>query len=88
VMFDLGSSRYQPVWDPLKALVTNGSSADLALAMVEGRILLRDNKVLSSDAAGVTRRGRAAITRMWREAARRGAIPPSIAARAAFPLQG
>lgn len=88
IMFDLSSSRYQPVWDPLKALITNGSAADLALAMVEGRVLLRDGRVLSADAANVTRRGRAAISRIWREAARRGAIPVSIAERAAFPLQG
>jgi cytosine/adenosine deaminase-related metal-dependent hydrolase len=88
VMFDLGSSRYQPVWDPLKALVTNGSASDLSLAMVEGRVLLRDGRVATADAAAVTRRGRAAIARVWREAARQGAIPASIAARAAFPLQG
>ena len=88
VMFDLGSSRYQPVWDPLKALMTNGSAADLALAMVEGRALLRDGRVLAADAAVVTRRGRAAIERVWREAARRGAIPAGIVERAAFPLQG
>jgi 5-methylthioadenosine/S-adenosylhomocysteine deaminase len=87
VMFDLSSSRYQPVWDPLKALLTNGSAADLALSMVEGRILLRDGRVVSADAAAVTRRGRAAIGRVWREAARRGAIPASVAARAAFPLR-
>lgn len=88
VMFDLSSSRYQPVWDPLKALITNGSAADLALSMVEGRVLLRNGRVTIADAAAVTRRGTAAIARVWREAARRGAIPASIAARAAFPLQG
>lgn len=87
VMFDLGGPRYQPVWDPLKALLTNGSAADLALSMVEGRVLLRDGQVRVADAAAVTRRGRAAIERVWREAARRGAIPAAIAARAAFPLQ-
>jgi len=87
VMFDLSSSRYQPVWDPLKSLMTNGSAADLVLSMVEGRVLLRDGLVLSADAAAVTRRGRAAIERVWREAARRGAIPASIAARASIPLQ-
>jgi cytosine/adenosine deaminase-related metal-dependent hydrolase len=86
VMFDLGSSRYQPVWDPLKALITNGSAADLTLAMVEGRVLLRDGRVLTADEGAVTRRGAAAIGRVWREAAARGAIPASIARRAAFPL--
>lgn len=88
VMFDLGSSRYQPVWDPLKSLITNGSAADLTLAMVEGRVLLRDGKPTTVDAASVTKRGRAAIERVWREAAKRGAIPASIAARSAIPLQG
>ncbi len=87
VMFDLSSSRYQPVWDPLKSLMTNGSASDLTLAMVEGRVLLRDAKPTTVDAASVTKRGRAAIERVWREAARRGAIPASIAARAAIPLQ-
>jgi cytosine/adenosine deaminase-related metal-dependent hydrolase len=87
VMFDLGSSRYQPVWDPLKSLLTNGSAADLVLSMVQGRVLLRDGRVLSADAAAVTRRGRAAIERVWREATRRGAIPASIAARSAMALQ-
>ncbi|PWS35350.1 hypothetical protein DFH01_17100 [Falsiroseomonas bella] len=84
VMFDLSSSRYQPVWDPLKALLTNGSAADLMLSMVEGRVLLREGQVLSADAAAVIRRGRAAITRVWEEAARRGAIPAGIAARGPF----
>jgi cytosine/adenosine deaminase-related metal-dependent hydrolase len=86
VMFDLGSSRYQPVWDPLKSLMTNGSAADLVLSMVEGRVLLRDGQVMTADEAAVTRRGRAAIERVWREAARRGAIPAGIAARAAIGL--
>ncbi len=88
VMFDLGSSRYQPVWDPLKSLITNGSASDLTLAIVEGRVLLRDGKPTTVDPAAVTRRGRAAIEKVWREAAKRGAIPASIAARAAIPLQG
>ncbi len=87
VMFDLSSSRYQPVWDPLKALITNGNAADLVMSMVEGRVLLRDGRVTVADAAAITRRGRAAIGRVWREAARRGAIPPAIAARTAFPLR-
>lgn len=82
VVFDLGSSRYQPVWDPLKAVLTNGSAADLALVMVEGRALLRDGRVLTADERAVTRRGRAAIERVWEEALRRGAIPAPIAARA------
>lgn len=82
VVFDLGSSRYQPVWDPLKALLTNGAAADIALSMVDGRVLLRDGVVQTADAASVTRRGAAAIERVWQEALRRGRIPHGVAERA------
>ena len=85
-LFDLGGAHLQPVWDPLKALITNGRADDLRLVMVEGRTLLRDGRVTVVDEAAVIRRGRAAIERVWREAARRGAIPAAIAARAAIAL--
>lgn len=82
VVFDLGASRYQPVWDPLKALLTNGAASDIALSMVDGRVLLRDGVVRTADAASVTRRGAAAIERVWQEALRRGRIPRGVAERA------
>ncbi len=82
IAMDLRSSRYQPVWDPLKALVTNGAAADLALVMVDGRVLLRGGEVLMADEGAVTRRGAAAIERVWQEALRRGRIPAGVAARA------
>ena len=82
IAVDLSSSRYQPVWDPLKAFVTNGSAADLSLVMVDGRELLRDGRVTVADERAVTRRGAAAIERVWQEALRRGRIPRSVAERA------
>ncbi|MBR0660729.1 amidohydrolase family protein [Neoroseomonas oryzicola] len=82
IAVDLSSSRYQPVWDPLKAFVTNGSAVDLSLVMVEGRELLRDGRVTIADERAVTRRGAAAIERVWQEALRRGRIPRSVAERA------
>jgi cytosine/adenosine deaminase-related metal-dependent hydrolase len=82
LVMDLGGSAYQPVWDPLKAMITNGNARDLALVMVEGRALLRDGAVLTADAAAVTRRGAAAVARLWDEAQRRGLVPASILARA------
>jgi cytosine/adenosine deaminase-related metal-dependent hydrolase len=81
LVFDLGSSRYQPVWDPLKALLTNGAASDIAVSMVDGRVLLRDGVVQTADAAAVTRRGAAAIERVWQEALRQGRIPRGIAER-------
>jgi cytosine/adenosine deaminase-related metal-dependent hydrolase len=80
--FDLGSSRYQPVWDPLKALLTNGAAADIVLSMVDGRVLSRDGLVRTADAASIARRGAAAIERVWQEALRRGRIPRGVAERA------
>lgn len=81
LVMDLSGARYAPVWDPAKALVTNGAAADISLAMVDGRVLLKDGVVQTTDAKAVVRRGRAAIERIWEACARAGAIPEKIAAR-------
>lgn len=81
-LFDLAGPRYQPVWDPLKALVTNGRSADLSWLMVDGRVLIRGRAVVAADEAAIVRRGRAAIERVWETAIARGAVPAPILARA------
>lgn len=83
LLFDLSGPRYQPVWDPLKALVTNGSAGDIGMVMVDGRILLADGTITTADEAAVTRRGAAAIAGAWQQAEALGAIPPTIRARAA-----
>ncbi|MCC7282039.1 MAG: amidohydrolase family protein, partial [Acetobacteraceae bacterium] len=83
LLFDLSGPRYQPVWDPLKALVTNGSAGDIGMVMVDGRILLADGTITTTDEAAVTRRGAAAIAGAWQQAEALGAIPPAIRARAA-----
>jgi cytosine/adenosine deaminase-related metal-dependent hydrolase len=81
VMFDLSAARYQPVWSPLRALLTNGRGSDAHTVVTAGEVRVRERALLRGDAAAVTRRGAEAIERVWAEAARRGAIPASIAAR-------
>jgi cytosine/adenosine deaminase-related metal-dependent hydrolase len=81
VLFDLAGARYQPVWNPLQALLTNGVAADLHSLLVDGVPLLRDRALRVADEAAVTRRGAAAIRRVWDKALSLGRIPASVAAR-------
>ncbi|MDB5414782.1 MAG: hypothetical protein JWR10_3117 [Rubritepida sp.] len=84
VLFDLSGPRYQPVWNPLRALITNGQGSDAHTVITAGEVRVRDRKLVRGDAAAVTRRGRAAIEQAWAEAARQGAIPASLASQRAF----
>jgi cytosine/adenosine deaminase-related metal-dependent hydrolase len=81
LLFDLSGARYQPVWNPLQALLTNGVAADLHTLMVDGVALLRDRRVLAADEAAVTSRGAAAIRKVWDKARALGRIPQRVAAR-------
>ncbi len=81
VLFDLAGARYQPVWNPLQALLTNGVAADLHTLIVDGVPLLQDRRVVIADEAAVVRRGAAAIRRVWDTARALGRIPPGVAAR-------
>ncbi|MBY0335338.1 MAG: amidohydrolase family protein [Acetobacteraceae bacterium] len=82
-VFDLGAARYQPVWDPLKALLTNGSGADAHTVVTDGVIRLHQGRPAGRDARAIVARGRRAIEDIWDRAAARGAIPPGLAARRA-----
>ena len=84
VMFNLSRPRYQPVWNPLRALLTNGQGSDAHTVITAGIPRVRDRALLRGDAAAVTRRGRAAIEHIWAEAARRGAIPAKLATQRHF----
>lgn len=84
VLFDLSRPRYQPVWDPLRALITNGQGSDAHTVITAGEIRVRDRKLVRGDAAAITRRGRFAIEHAWKEAARSGAIPAHLASQRQF----
>jgi len=81
VMFDLSRPRYQPVWNPLRALLTNGQGSDAHTVITAGVVRVQDRKLVRGDAAAITQRGRTAIENIWAEAARRGAIPAKLAAQ-------
>ncbi len=84
VMFDLSRPRYQPVWNPLRALLTNGQGSDAHTVITAGVVRVQDRKLVRGDAAAITQRGRTAIENIWSEAARRGAIPAKLAAQRTF----
>jgi len=83
VLFDLSGARYQPVWNPLQALLTNGVAADLHTLLVGGVPLIQDRVVQGVDERLVVRRGADAIRRVWDAALTIGRIPPGVAARLA-----
>lgn len=64
----------QPVYDPIKTLVWNGSGQDVDFAMVDGEVLLRDGRFLRADAAAIVARGAAVIDRVWERARAQGII--------------
>jgi cytosine/adenosine deaminase-related metal-dependent hydrolase len=80
-LFDLGGARHQPVWDPLKALLTNGHGGGAHTVVTAGELRVHQGRLLSRDAAAITARGRRAIEDIWDRAIASGAIPPQLAAR-------
>lgn len=70
--------RLQPVRDPIRTLVWYASSADVNTVISEGRVIVRAGKVLGLDEAGIIAKGRAATTKLWNEAKRRGHLPPEV----------
>jgi len=52
-MTDMSGMHWQPLHDPLSALVYSGRSADVRLTMVDGRVLYRNGEYLTIDAEKV-----------------------------------
>ena len=52
-MADMSAAHWQPLHNPLSALVYSGRSADVRLTMVDGRILYRNGEFLTIDAEKV-----------------------------------
>lgn len=74
VVVDLGGAHVQPVRDPVKNLVWNATPADVALVMIDGRIVLQDGKIPGCDEAGVVRAASAAVEKLWESAERAGLL--------------
>ena len=61
LVVDMRQPHLFPVWDPLRALVWNGSGADVSAVMVDGEILVRDGIFLHADANDIMDRAARAL---------------------------
>ena len=74
IVVDMRQPHLFPVWDPLRALVWNGSGADVSAVMVDGEILVRDGAFLRADANDIMDRAAGALDKLWSIAAARGLL--------------
>lgn len=76
LVFDLHKPHLQPVWDPVKNLVWKGNGGDMAFAMVHGKPVVRDGRLLTMDEDKVMRIAAGAARKIWKVAESRGILPP------------
>jgi cytosine/adenosine deaminase-related metal-dependent hydrolase len=76
LVYDLHKPHLQPVWDPIKNLVWKGNGGDMAFAMIHGRPVVRDGRLLTMDEAGVMKTAASGARKIWEVAAERGILPP------------
>ena len=74
IVVDMRQPHLFPVWDPLRALVWNGSGADVSAVMVDGEVLVRDGTFLRADANDIMDRAADALDKLWSIAAGRGLL--------------
>ena len=74
IVVDMRQPHLFPVWDPLRALVWNGSGADVSAVMVDGAVLVRDGTFLRADANDIMDRAAGALDKLWSIAAGRGLL--------------
>jgi cytosine/adenosine deaminase-related metal-dependent hydrolase len=65
VVVDMRQPHLFPVWDPLRALIWNGSGADVSAVMVDGKVLVRGGTFLRADAELIMDRAGRALDRLW-----------------------
>jgi cytosine/adenosine deaminase-related metal-dependent hydrolase len=64
----------QPVFDPLKSLVWNGTGQDMDLVMVDGEVLIERARFTRHDEAVIIRKGARALENAWQVARDRGIL--------------
>ena len=60
IIVSMSKARQQPLYDPVAQIVYASRGDDVATTIVNGRVLMRDRKVLTLDEATVLRDARAA----------------------------
>jgi cytosine/adenosine deaminase-related metal-dependent hydrolase len=73
---DLSAPHLQPVRDPLRNLVWNATPADVAVVMVDGRVVVDGDGVAGCDERRVVDEAAAAVERLWHAAEAAGVLPP------------
>lgn len=78
LVFDLAKPHLQPVWDPVKNIIWKGSHADIAVSIIDGRIVMRDGKCPHVDERKVMKDASAAAMKVWELAEKRGVLSRDI----------
>lgn len=74
VAFRLDGAHVQPVDDPVKTLVWNGSGRDTTFVMVAGETLVQDGAFTRRNERQIIAEGAAVVSRVWERAREKGVI--------------
>ena len=66
VVVDMARPHLQPVSDPIKTFIWNGSGADIAAVVVDGRMLVENGKFQLDDEDAIMARATLAIHKLWK----------------------
>jgi cytosine/adenosine deaminase-related metal-dependent hydrolase len=64
-VIDLSHPHLQPLFDPRRALVWLANRANVDAVIVDGRVLIEDNRYLHGDETAIIAAGVAAIQKIW-----------------------
>jgi 5-methylthioadenosine/S-adenosylhomocysteine deaminase len=76
IAIDLAQAHLQPVYDPIKVLVWNGTGRDVHFVMVAGEALITDGRFIRGPEREIVAAGAAAMHRVWSRAEERRVIEP------------
>ena len=74
IVVDMRKPHLFPVWDPLRALVWNGSGADVSSVLVDGEVLVENGTFLRAEPNDIMDRAGGALNNLWSIAAERGLL--------------
>jgi cytosine/adenosine deaminase-related metal-dependent hydrolase len=75
LVWDLFKPHLQPVWDPVKNLLWKGHAGDIALTMVQGKVLVENGRLLTVDEGAVMRTAAGAAKKIWLLGEKQGILP-------------
>jgi cytosine/adenosine deaminase-related metal-dependent hydrolase len=76
VSFNLAQAHLQPVYDPVKTMIWNGTGRDVDFVMVAGEVLVEHGRFTRQSEDDIVRAGASAMNRVWRLAEARRIIEP------------